>query len=127
MPSYIFDSSAALAILLAERGSTRAVECASSGCIGAANLAEVVTRLIDIGMPAEAAQTAVDDLELAVEPVVAEDAGRAGVMRPATRSRGLSLGDRLCLAQAMRLEATAVTADRAWADLDLGVDIELIR
>ena len=119
LPSYIFDSSAALAILLAEPGSARAVECASSGCIGAANLAEVVTRLIDIGMPAEAAQTAVDDLELAVEPVVAEDAGRAGGMRPATRSRGL--------AQAMRLEATAVTADRAWADLDLGIDIELIR
>jgi PIN domain nuclease of toxin-antitoxin system len=37
------------------------------------------------------------------------------------------LGDRACLALAIRKGATALTADRKWADLDVGCKIELIR
>jgi hypothetical protein len=50
----------------------------------------------------------------------------AGRLRSATRQAGLSLGDRACLALAQSRCAVAFTPDRAWADLDVGVAIELV-
>ncbi|WP_051758091.1 hypothetical protein [Prauserella rugosa] len=46
---------------------------------------------------------------------------------PHTRHQGLSLGDRACLALAQRLDRPALTADQAWKNLDLAVDVQLIR
>jgi PIN domain nuclease of toxin-antitoxin system len=45
-------------------------------------------------------------------------------LRITTRGRGLSFGDRACLALANSLGATILTADRTWAGLDR---VELIR
>jgi ribonuclease VapC len=44
-----------------------------------------------------------------------------------TRAAGLSLGGRCCLALGARLGLTAVTAGTAWDDLDVEVDVRLIR
>jgi ribonuclease VapC len=44
-----------------------------------------------------------------------------------TRRTGVSLGDRFCLALARELSLPALTADRRWKDLGLGVEIQLIR
>jgi PIN domain nuclease of toxin-antitoxin system len=44
-----------------------------------------------------------------------------------TRGRGLSLADRACLALARVLDRPAITADRAWAGLEVGVEIRTIR
>ena len=52
---------------------------------------------------------------------------RAALLRPTTKRAGLSFADRACIATAIRLNATVVTADRAWAELDLPCPIELIR
>ena len=41
--------------------------------------------------------------------------------------KGLSLGDRACLAPGLALDAPVLTADRAWAGLDVGVAVEVIR
>jgi len=46
---------------------------------------------------------------------------------PQTRSLGLSLGDRACLALGIVLKAPIYTADRAWKDLRLKVSIHVIR
>jgi PIN domain nuclease of toxin-antitoxin system len=48
-------------------------------------------------------------------------------MHAITQGQGLSLGDRACLALARWLTATALTTDRAWSRLGLGVPIEVIR
>lgn len=66
------------------------------------------------------------DALLTVEPVTAEDAVGIAELRHAGH-RGLSLGDRACLALAGELGVSVVTADRAWADLGLNVAISLIR
>lgn len=48
-------------------------------------------------------------------------------MRSITRSAGLSLADRICITLARRLALPVLTADHSWLDLDLGVDVRLIR
>jgi ribonuclease VapC len=40
---------------------------------------------------------------------------------------GLSLGDRACLALAVALGAMAVTTDRRWSTLDIGIPVRVIR
>lgn len=58
-------------------------------------------------------------------------AGRAcrvlfGALRGKTKLFGLSLGDRARVALAQRMDCPAVTADRAWVEVDtLGVEIVL--
>jgi PIN domain nuclease of toxin-antitoxin system len=52
--------------------------------------------------------------------------GAAALLLP-TAPWGLSLGDRACLALARLRNLPAVTADRAWAKLDLGISIEVVR
>ena len=66
-------------------------------------------------------------LGLGVEALDLTDALAASRLWPATRSVGLSLGDRCCLALAARLQGPAVTADTAWTGLDLGVTVIPIR
>jgi PIN domain nuclease of toxin-antitoxin system len=63
-------------------------------------------------------------------PIISFDADLAVIavgLRERTRSLGLSLADRACLALALREGATAVTSDRAWSRLDVGCEIALIR
>ena len=65
-------------------------------------------------------------------PVVPADAsGGAGIVNVAVVTGGAKrIGRSICLALARGMQATAVTADRAWADLDLaaiGVRVQLIR
>ena len=56
-----------------------------------------------------------------------DDATVAARLWQTTREAGLSLADRACLALAARLGVPAVTADRAWAGLDVGVEVIAIR
>jgi len=51
----------------------------------------------------------------------------AGNLWQQTKPFGLSLGDRACLALATHLDLPVLTADKIWAQLDIGVPVRLIR
>jgi PIN domain nuclease of toxin-antitoxin system len=127
--SVVLDASAVLVFLHGEPGSPRVFDFLSSGdcLISAVNLSEVVARLSDRGGSDTAITGILDDLQVSVRPFDESDAKFAGLLRRTTGSAGLSLGDRACLALARRLGLPAVTADRAWADIRMGVDIEVVR
>jgi PIN domain nuclease of toxin-antitoxin system len=54
-------------------------------------------------------------------------AAAAASLIMASREHGLSLGDRSCLALARERGIPVLTADRAWLQLDLGLDIRCVR
>lgn len=124
---YVLDASALLAAMLSERGGERVAEIFDRGVISAVNLSEVVARLQDKGVPDATVDGHIDTANLPVIPFDSDLAIAAGRLRRDTRARGLSFGDRACLALGRHLGATVLTADRAWAALDLGVTIEVIR
>lgn len=124
---FVVDSSVILSVLRNEEGSERAASAMFNGKLSSVNAVEVVTRLIDLGYQPERAVSALSKTRLAVVPFGEDLALLAGRLRADTRHRGLSLGDRACLALAIRESATALTADRNWADLDLPCKVELIR
>lgn len=123
----VLDCSAVLAAMLAEPGAERVNEVIEVGVISAVNAAEVVGKLIDKGYPEDDIRKQYDRLELRVADFDEGLAVATGRLRAMTDHRGLSLGDRACLALAIRENATALTADRSWRDLDVGCRIELIR
>ncbi len=123
----VLDSSALLCVLNGEAGAERVAQVLPSAVIGAANLAEVVTKLRQRGLSVEEVDDVLGGLNLDVRPLTAAHAYATGHLRPATRTLDLSLGDRACLALAAELGAPAVTADQAWAGAEAGVDVEVIR
>jgi len=126
----ILDASAVLAYLLREPGGEDVVAAIDLGAgLGTANLAEVMTRLVRDGVAVDTARGVLDDLPVILVDVDADLALRAGEMVLASRRFGLSLGDRLCLALAIREKVPALTADTAWAEIAplIGVVVRLIR
>lgn len=125
--STVFDSSALLALIFDEAGAAVAQRAVDGAVMSAVNAAEVITRLIDSGVSREQACEQLESCGLAIRPFDESLAVEAGFLRTATRQHGLSLGDRACLALALRERAPVVTADRTWSQLDLGVEVRVIR
>lgn len=127
MADSVVDASAVLALLGREPGAERVSMALPTAVISAANYAEVISKLIEKGLPMPLAISSAADLALEIAALDAAAAVRAGAMHAVTRGRGISLGDRACLALGEQLGLAVLTADRAWAELDLGVEVVLIR
>jgi ribonuclease VapC len=124
----VLDASALLALLSNEPGSLTVTEAIERGaCMSAVNAAEVHGKLCDSGMPVEIVEEIIQGLGIDIVDFDAKQASLTGSLRPVTRSAGLSLGDRACLALALKLESAAVTADRTWKEIAVQVDVQVIR
>jgi PIN domain nuclease of toxin-antitoxin system len=95
--------------------------------ISSVNWSETLAKLLEIGIPLGEAKDALDRLQLRFIPFERSHAETCAVLREPTRSAGLSLADRACLATALVERLVVLTADRAWGTLDLSLDIRCIR
>ncbi len=116
----VLDASAVLAVLNGEPGEENVIPLLAESAIGSVNLTEVGAKLLEAGMDEGSAQIAVS--VLGIGEVVDFDerlAWETAKLRPLTKKHGLSLGDRACLALAIKLKVPAVTADKEWAKIKL--------
>ena len=123
----VLDASALLALLQDEPGADRVADLLEGAAVSSVNWSEVAQRLLAVGVEPEQVLTGLVGLGCRVVDFTVADGSTAARLRAPTAARGLSLGDRACLALATRLDEPAVTADRAWAAIDVGVRIDLIR
>jgi len=121
------DASALLAFLLRERGHERVAEVLPASCMSTVNFSEVLARFARAGQDVTIIAKKLLSTPLELVEFSAQQAVIAAALVPATNSKGLSLGDRACLALARERRVRALTADEAWRGLNVGIEIELIR
>jgi PIN domain nuclease of toxin-antitoxin system len=114
----ILDASAVLAVLNGERGEKKVITILAESAVSSVNLTEIAAKLLEAGLDDAGARLAVSVLGIGEIVDFTEDlAWEAARLRLHTKQYGLSLGDRACLALAMKLKVPAVTADKEWAKL----------
>jgi len=125
----VLDASAIIALLRNEPGAAFVRNRLLGAAACAVNVAEVGDSLVRQGVSLEIVRQAVEQLSLTVVPLNVAVAWSAADLLPATRSVGLSLGDRCCLALAKDMNRPALTSDKAWTRIadQIGVTVELIR
>jgi PIN domain nuclease of toxin-antitoxin system len=121
------DASALLAVLNREPGSDQVVPLLDRAVMSAVNWSETVQKALARNVPADGLRQDVEGLGVTIVPFTVGDAERAAQLWVQTQALGLSLGDRACLALAQREAVPAVTTDRVWAGLSLGVRITVVR
>jgi len=123
----VLDASAVLALLKREPGAERVRAVLDRAILGAVNAAEVQSKLVDLGLSRHAAAARIRFLGCRIVAFSEDLAIEAGSLIEQTRSLGLSLGDRACLALAIDRKATVYTTDRVWKNLAVGINVEPIR
>src|SRR5215210_254274 len=107
---HVLDASALLCLLFNEPGADRVERVLPEAFISAANLTEVIAKLVDRGMDGDEVLTDLRELELDVVALDRAQAEAAGRLRSTARDAGLSLGDWACLALAHQRRMPMLTA-----------------
>lgn len=123
----VLDASALMALIRGEPGADVVVSCLSCAIVSAVNQAEVQTKLVSAGIDESLAWWHIAELRCPSVPFDEDLARIAGGLVRVTRPYGLSLGDRACLALALQRKAAVYTTDAAWKNLNLGIEVQVIR
>lgn len=124
----VFDSSAVIALLQRESGAAFVASRLPEAIISAVNVQEIAKKLIEAGTAETDIRTTIAGLQLDIRPHDIGNAYQAASLATATRQFGCGLGDRSCMALAIKLGVPAITTDRAWAQIEVpGLEVILAR
>ena len=123
----VLDASALLALLFKEAGHEQVAAQLQGALISAVNWSEVLARFARDGHATTDVAAMLAPLPLQIVAFDEDAARRTADLVPAVRAKGLSLGDRACLALGLARGLPVLTADHAWSSLDVGVGIRVIR
>ncbi len=125
--SVVLDASALLAFLHDEPGGEAVSPALEGGRVSAVNWSEVLQKSLQRKVDIEGMQQEFIEVGVTFEPFTPQQAETAARLWSRTRNHGLSLADRACLALAMDKALPVLTADGAWAALDLDLEIQVLR
>lgn len=110
MSRAVLDSPAVLALLNTEPGAAAVLDVLVGAWPSAVNTAEGITKLVDRGLPTDAAAKALQATGVDVVAFDEDQAIAAGDLRRTTRAHGLYMGDRASLALAAARKRPIVTS-----------------
>ncbi|OOC10037.1 PIN domain-containing protein [Thioalkalivibrio halophilus] len=123
----VLDASALLAFLHDEPGGDSVARALDGGCVSTVNWSEVVQKSLQRGVDVRGMQQEFMDVGLVFEPFTPQQAELAAQLWESSRRHGLSMPDRACLALARDKALPVLTADRAWEQLDLDIEVRSLR
>jgi PIN domain nuclease of toxin-antitoxin system len=123
----VLDASALLAFLRKEPGADKVEAVLTRSCISAVNLAETYGKMVEYGKKLDEVIYQIERLRIPVVLFDADQARTAASFWKQTRSVGMSLGDRACLALALQTGAPAFTTEEKWLKCDVGARVVKIR
>ena len=127
----VLDASSVIALINREKGCEIVEKYLEEAIISTVNFAEVISVVNRELFKSEADR--IEGLKLITDTlpqIIDFDINQAiisGELDSITKKYGLSLGDRACLALAKYKNIPALTADKTWSKLNLGIKIKLIR
>ncbi|GGE02479.1 hypothetical protein GCM10011390_21680 [Aureimonas endophytica] len=124
----VFDTSALIALLRNEPGADKVASWVGQAAMSAVNLQELVKGLLKRGLHLSVIEEIVDDLRLEVHDHDRDAAFAAATLVEATTQYGSGLGDRSCMALAIKLGIPVLTTDKAWGKVVVeGLKVEVVR
>nr|VFK10396.1 MAG: PIN domain nuclease, a component of toxin-antitoxin system (PIN domain) [Candidatus Kentron sp. LPFa]VFK13232.1 MAG: PIN domain nuclease, a component of toxin-antitoxin system (PIN domain) [Candidatus Kentron sp. LPFa]VFK26507.1 MAG: PIN domain nuclease, a component of toxin-antitoxin system (PIN domain) [Candidatus Kentron sp. LPFa] len=123
----VLDASALLAFLHKEPGAERVQHALDGALVSSVNWVEVVQKSLERQTGVSWLREGFSAVGVIFEPFTSAQAEIAARLWGKTRRYGLSLADRACISLAMERQLPILTADRIWAEPDLGVEIRLLR
>jgi len=127
MNKVVLDASALLTLISQEKGSDAVAKALPDAIMSTVNLSEVAAILLHrLHIPEEEVRPMLSDL---VESISFDEtqAYIAAELMGTTKHKGLSFGDRACLALGIKLKRPVLTADKAWTDIKTEAQVILIR
>ena len=130
MNKVVVDASALLALINSEKGADKVEVLVGNIIMSSVNVTEVASKVYDL-----LNNNNEEQCKLSIEPFVHSiiDFDKslcylAASLKARTKHKGLSLGDRACIATALQLDLPVYTADKVWAELDIpNLKLKLIR
>jgi PIN domain nuclease of toxin-antitoxin system len=124
----VLDASALLALIQNEPGADVIRALLKRAVMSTINVAEVLTALQRVEIQPKDAIVSICDVIQGIIPFDVEQAQCTAELQPYVRHKGLSLGDRACIALGQKLQVPVYTADKIWGELQLdNIVINIIR
>ena len=124
----VLDASALLALIQEEQGAEVIKPLLKFSVMSTVNVAESLTALQRTGISPQEALILISDIIMTIVPFDLEQAGIVAELQSKVQHKGLSLGDRACIALGIKLQVPIYTADKVWAQLQLNnANVKLIR
>ncbi len=127
MNEVILDSSALLALIKKEQGAEIVEKLIGRVIMSSINLSEVAATLLDSDMSVKECQECIEPFIEKIIPFGKEESFSTAALKKLTKHKGLSQGDRACIALGLSTGYPIYTADKVWAELDLNCIINMIR